>query len=173
MPGDDYAAIYQALVRRYSRVKANEGVLPDVILIDGGAGQLQKAIEAMEEVQITGLTLVGVAKGPDRKPGMEQLLIAGRAHPLQLKEDSVALHLIQFIRDEAHRFAIAAHRGQRAKKRSQSPLENIEGVGAKRRQALLKYFGGWQELSRASMAEIAKVPGVSAALAEKIYAALH
>lgn len=172
-PGDDYAAMRQALVRRYTRVKSDNGVLPDLLIIDGGLGQLQQAIDALEEVQVSGVVLMGVAKGASRKPGLEKIFIAGHEHPIFLPPEDQALHLIQFIRDEAHRFAIAAHRAKRGKARTKSPLEHIEGIGAKRRQALLKHFGGWQELSRAGVSDIEKVVGISRDLAQKIYDALH
>jgi len=172
-PGDDISAKRQAVTRRYTRVKENNAPLPDLIIIDGGVGQLTAAAGALEEVQVTGVALMGVAKGAARKPGLEQIFLSGREHPLDMKENSLAFHLIQFVRDEAHRFAIEAHRGQRGKARSQSPIQDIPNVGAKRRQALLRYFGGWQELSRASVDDIAKVPGISVALAQKIYDALR
>lgn len=172
-PGDDYAALRQALTRRYKRLKSEDGVLPDLLIIDGGLGQMQQANEVLEELQVSGVELLGVAKGPSRKAGLEHLYIGARKEPLSLAPDSSAMLLIQQIRDEAHRFAIAAHRAQRGKARSSSPLEGVEGVGPKRRQALLRHFGGWQELSKAGVADIAKVPGVSQALAQKIYDALH
>lgn len=172
-PGDDYAALYQALTRRYKRIKeSGEAILPDVVFIDGGKGQLHQAQRVFEELQIKGVLLVGVAKGPGRKPGLEHLFI-GDDHPIHLPADSLALHLIQHIRDEAHRFAIMGHRQQRAKRRKISDLEHIEGIGATRRRELLRRFGGLQELKAASVREISKVPGISLALAEKIYAALH
>lgn len=172
-PGDDYAALHQALTRRYSRLKTGDGTLPDLLMIDGGKGQLNQAIRALEEIQVSGVLLLGIAKGPSRKPGLEQLYLHGREGAIILKPDNLGLHLIQFVRDEAHRFAISAHRTKREKARTQSPLENIEGVGAKRRRALLQHFGGFQALLRASIVEIAKVPGISESLARKIYDALH
>jgi excinuclease ABC subunit C len=171
--GDDYAAMRQALFRRYSAVKTTEAPLPDVLLIDGGKGQLKQAESVLEELQISGVTLLAVAKGPTRKPGMESLLLSGHPVPLQASSDSIALHLIQQIRDEAHRFAITGHRGRRAKARHTSVLEIIPGIGAKRRRELLRQFGGMQELKRASIDELAKVPGVSLQLAERIYFALQ
>lgn len=170
---DDYAAMHQALTRRYTKLKQGEGVLPDILLIDGGKGQLSQAEAVLEELQVSGVLVVAVAKGEGRKPGLETLILAHSRQHLQCPADSPALHLIQQIRDEAHRFAITGHRQRRAKQKRESPLEHIEGVGAKRRQALLKRFGGWQELKRASVDEIAKVPGISLTLAQKIHALLH
>ena len=144
-----------------------------MVLIDGGKGQLQQAIDVFEELQITEVQLVAVAKGPSRRPGMEQLWLPGKKHSLQLDKDSVALHLIQFVRDESHRFAITTHRKQRDKARGHSTLEDIPGVGAKRRSALLRHFGGMQELKDASATEIAKAEGISEGLALQIYDFLH
>lgn len=172
-PGDDYAAMHQALMRRYTKLKAGDAPLPDLVIIDGGLGQLRQAAEVLEELQVSGVMLLGVAKGPARKAGLEKLYLWPRKEPIQIKSDNVAHHLIQFIRDEAHRFAIISHRAKRAKTRKQSPLENIEGVGAKRRRELLRHFGGLQELSKANVADIAKVSGISEALAQRIYDALH
>ncbi len=171
--GDDYAALNQALSRRYTRLKEGEGLLPDILLIDGGKGQLAEAIAVLEELQVSGVLLIGIAKGPERKPGLETLFIVGREHPIHLSPDSTALHLLQQIRDEAHRFAITGHRKQRAKARSQSPLEDISGIGAKRRRELLRQFGGLQEIKRASVEDIAKVPGINRELAQRIYDNLH
>lgn len=170
---DDYAAMRQALTRRYARLKAEDAKLPDVLLIDGGKGQLKQAEEVLEELQVSGVTMLGVAKGPTRKAGLETLFLAGKNQPLNVKPDSFALHLIQQIRDEAHRFAITGHRGKRAKKRQTSVLEAIPGIGAKRRRELLRQFGGLQELKRASQEEIAKIPGINKELAEKVYLALQ
>jgi excinuclease ABC subunit C len=172
-PGDDYAAMSQALSRRYKRIKSGEGILPDVLFIDGGKGQLHEAENVLEELQIEGVILVGIAKGPERKAGLEDLFVSGRAGAINLPPDSPALHLIQHIRDESHRFAITAHRQRRARKRNESPLENIEGVGPKRRRALLRHFGGIQQIASASADELAKVEGVSRVLAEQIYGTLH
>lgn len=172
-PGDDYAAMYQALLKRYKKLKTDEAKLPDIVLIDGGKGQLQQAEKVFEELQIAGVVLVGVAKGTTRKPGLETLFIAGQTNPLQLNSDSIALHLIQEIRDEAHRFAIMGHRAKRAKKHTTSQLETIPGVGAKRRRALIQHFGGWQGVKNASKEELARVAGISHSMAEKIYEALH
>lgn len=172
-PGDDYAALSQALSRRYKRIKSGEGMLPDILFIDGGKGQLHEAENVLEELQIEGVILVGIAKGPERKAGLEDLFVSGRAGVVKLPPDSPALHLIQHIRDESHRFAITAHRQRRARKRNESPLENIEGVGPKRRRALLRHFGGIQQINSASADELAKVEGVSHRLAEQIYGNLH
>jgi excinuclease ABC subunit C len=172
-PGDDYAAMAQALERRYRRIKRGEVALPDVLFIDGGKGQLGAVHERLQDLGISGLTLVGVAKGADRRAGMEQLFLLGRKAPFILPADSAALHLIQQIRDEAHRFAITAHRQRRAKSRKRSILEQIPGIGPKRRQGLMKQFGGLQELSRAGVEDIASVEGISKALAEQIYQAFH
>jgi len=171
--GDDYGAMREALQRRYKRLVTGEGKMPDVVLIDGGKGQLGVACEVMSELGISDVTLVGVAKGEARKPGLEALWIPGHNAPYLLGADHPGLHLIQQIRDEAHRFAIAGHRARRGKTRSQSPLENIAGVGAKRRQRLLAHFGGLRGLQAASVDELAGVEGVSRDLAEKIYHELH
>ncbi|MET0052417.1 MAG: excinuclease ABC subunit UvrC [Candidatus Thiodiazotropha sp.] len=171
--GDDYAAMGQVLERRYQRIKKGEVPLPDLLFIDGGKGQLATVNERLQELGISGLTLVGVAKGVDRKAGMERLFLLGRKAPIILPPDSPALHLIQQIRDEAHRFAITAHRQRRAKTRQHSVLEEIPGIGPKRRQRLMKQFGGLQELSRAGIEDIARVEGVSVSLAEQIYRAFH
>jgi excinuclease ABC subunit C len=172
-PGDDYAALRQALGRRYARVVTGEVPLPDVLFIDGGKGQLGVAAELLQEHGLVGVVLVGVAKGIERKAGLEQLFLLGRSRPIILPADSSALHLIQQIRDEAHRFAITGHRSRRARRRNQSVLEQIPGIGPKRRQQLLKQFGGLQELSRAGIEDIASVEGISTRLAEQIYQALH
>jgi excinuclease ABC subunit C len=171
--GDDYAAMEQALFRRYKKLKINDAILPDVVLIDGGKGQLQKAISVFEELQLTNIQLVGVSKGPARKPGQEQLWLPGHQRAIQLAADSTALHLIQFIRDESHRFAITTHRQKRGKERTHSQLEDIPGIGAKRRRELLRHFGGMQELRDASVTEMAKVSGISEALAKSIYNFFH
>ena len=171
--GDDYAAMQQALERRYRRIKQGEVALPDLLFIDGGKGQLSAAHDILQELGVSGFTLVGVAKGADRKAGMEQLFLLGHRSPIILPPDSPALHLIQQIRDEAHRFAITAHRQRRAKARNRSVLEEIPGIGPKRRQRLLKQFGGLQELSRAGVEDLASVEGVSQVLAEQIYHAFH
>ncbi|MFC4862112.1 excinuclease ABC subunit UvrC [Pseudomonas sp. MAHUQ-62] len=171
--GDDYAAMHQALSRRFGKLKDGEGKLPDILLVDGGKGQLAMAQEVLKELAVPELILLGVAKGVTRKPGFETLYLNDAAHEFTLPADSPALHLIQQIRDEAHRFAITGHRARRGKARRTSSLEDVAGVGPKRRRELLKHFGGLQELSRASIEEIAKAPGISKKLAESIYAALH
>jgi len=172
-PGDDYGAMRQALNRRYTRIQSGEGQMPDVLLIDGGKGQLSAVADVLEEVGVHGLLLLGVAKGPDRKPGLETLFLLGRDRPLILPSNSPALHLVQHIRDEAHRFAITGHRQRRAKARRVSTLEEIPGVGAKRRQRLLKHFGGLQGISRAGVEDIAQVEGISRKLAQAVYVAFH
>lgn len=177
-PGDDYGAIHQALERRYTRLKKGEGKLPDILLIDGGKGQLAEAEKVMEELQISSVNLVGVAKGPDRKPGQEVLFLSGNSlfikkGPIILPADSPALHLIQQIRDEAHRFAITGHRQRRARARNTSVLEDIPGLGPKRRQQLLKQFGGLQEVARAGVEDLSRLPGISKQLAQKVYDAFH
>lgn len=172
-PGDDYGALKQALLRRYTRLKATEAKLPDLLLIDGGKGQLEQARLMVAELQLTDITVVAVAKGPSRKPGLEVLHRLDGTHPFMLAADSPALHLIQQIRDEAHRFAITSHRKRRAKTRQTSILEGISGIGAKRRRLLLQHFGGLQALSAASVTDIAKTPGMSQRFAEKIYQFLH
>lgn len=171
--GDDYAAMHQALTRRFSKLKDGEGKLPDILLVDGGKGQMAMAQEVLQELAVPDLILLGVAKGVTRKPGFETLYLNDAAHEFTLPADSPALHLIQQIRDEAHRFAITGHRARRGKARRTSSLEEVAGVGPKRRRDLLKHFGGLQELGRASVEEIAKAPGISKKLAESIYAALH
>ncbi len=172
-PGDDYGAMREVLMRRYRRLVAGEGKMPDLVLIDGGQGQLGVATEVLTELGLSDVPLLGVAKGVSRKPGMEQLLMAGRADVLRLAPDDPGLHLIQQIRDEAHRFAIEGHRARRARARSTSSLENIPGIGAKRRQRLLARFGGLRGMVAASVEELAQVEGISRALAEKIYNELH
>lgn len=172
-PGDDYAAMHQALTRRFRRLKEGEGKYPDILLIDGGTGQMHQAERVLEEMQVVGVTLVGVAKGPTRKPGLEQLILSGVEPPLILPADSMALHLIQQIRDEAHRFAITGHRQRRAKARTTSSLEGIAGLGPKRRQQLLRQFGGLQEVKRAGVEDLARVSGISRQLAQRIYDAFH
>ncbi len=170
--GDDYAAMEQALTRRYSRLQKEGAGLPDLLLIDGGKGQLGKAREVMIELGITSITLLGVAKGTTRKPGFETLIAEDNRETV-LQSDNPALHLIQQIRDEAHRFAITSHKTARDKKRSRSTLEDIPSVGPKRRRELLKHFGGLQEISKASVDELAKVEGISKNMAQIIYDFLH
>ena len=163
----------QALTRRYTRLKKGEGKLPDILFIDGGKGQLTQAGKVMEELQVEGVLVVGVAKGVERRAGMEQLFTLDSKQPIFLEPDSLALHLIQQIRDEAHRFAITSHRKRRNKSRTMSPLEGIAGLGPKRRQSLLKYFGGLRGIERASEQELTKAPGISKQLAQLIHETLH
>ena len=172
-PGDDFAAMRAALTRRYSKIAAGEGRMPDLILIDGGKGQLGIAVEVLAELGLNDVAVVGVAKGEARKPGLEQLIFPGKDKALQLPPDSPALHLIQQIRDEAHRFAISGHRARRGKARTHSSLEDIGGIGAKRRQRLLARFGGLKGVMEANVDELTQVEGISRALAEKIYLELH
>lgn len=172
-PGDDYAAMRDALTRRYKKVSAGEGKLPDLVFIDGGKGQLGVAVEVMQEVGLPDILLVGIAKGEERKPGLEQMFFPNRDTPIGLKKDNPGLHLLQQIRDEAHRFAITGHRARRGKARMHSSLEDIEGIGAKRRKALLVRFGGLDGVKNASVDELAQVEGISQMLAEKIYQELH
>jgi excinuclease ABC subunit C len=172
-PGDDYAALRQALTRRYARGSAEEGRLPDLLLIDGGQGQLSQAREVLEPLRAAGVRVIGVAKGPERRPGLETLHLFGENRPLILPPDSAALHLVQQIRDEAHRFAITGHRQRRAKARTASALDAIAGIGPKRRQALLRQFGGLQQLARAGVEDLSRVDGINAELAQRIYDAFH
>jgi excinuclease ABC subunit C len=172
-PGDDYAAMHQALTRRFKRLGEGEGKAPDLLLIDGGRGQVTQAEQVIAELGVEGVAVVGVAKGPTRRPGLEQLIISGHNSPLSLPADSAALHLIQQVRDEAHRFAITGHRQRRAKARRRSPLEAIEGLGPKRRQQLLRQFGGLQEVARAGVEDLSTVHGISRQLAQRIYDAFH
>lgn len=167
-PGDDYAAMDQALTRRFKRL-LQENNLPNVLIIDGGKGQIAVAKRVFEALAVQGVTLIGIAKGPSRKAGFERLILDNQPQEITLATDSPALHLLQHIRDEAHRFAITKHRKKRQNSSFSSSLETIEGVGAKRRRALLARFGGLRELAKASVAEIAKVPGISEILAQKIY----
>lgn len=172
-PGDDYAALRQALERRYRRVVEGEGRLPDLLLIDGGKGQLSGILPIMQELGVGDVPIVGVAKGEARKPGLEQLIIADTGEIVQLRPDDPALHLIQQVRDEAHRFAITGHRNRREKARTTSSLESISGIGTKRRQKLLARFGGLKGVVAASVDELSQVEGISRQLAERIYQELH
>ncbi len=172
-PGDDYAAMYQALTRRYKRVREGEIVKPDVLLIDGGKGQLAEAAKVLRELGVEGITLIGVAKGVDRRAGQEQLFLLGEDTPTILPPDSRALHLIQRVRDEAHRFAIAGHRRKRAKRHNQSILETIPGLGPVKRRELLKQFGGLQGILRAGIDDFIQVRGLGRELAQVIYEHLH
>jgi len=171
--GDDYQAMYEALQRRYQKLKCNDAQMPDILVVDGGKGQVKQALEVLEELQINEITVIGIAKGVTRKAGFETLITEQGKKEQVLDSGSGALHLLQHIRDEAHRFAIAGHRARRAKKRGQSVLEELPGVGPKRRQALLKHFGGLQEIQRASIEEIAKVSTISSTMAAEIYSHLH
>lgn len=172
-PGDDYAAMRDVLTRRYKKVAAGEGARPDLIFIDGGKGQLSIAMQVMQEVGLEDILLIGIAKGEERRPGLETMIFSDTGEMLNLEKDNQGLHLLQQIRDEAHRFAITGHRAKRAKARITSSLEDIEGVGAKRRKAMLTRFGGLDGVKSASMDELAQVDGISQSLAQKIYEQLH
>ena len=172
-PGDDYAAMRQALTRRYEKVATGESVAPDLVLIDGGKGQHRVAREVLVELNLAHLATVGVAKGEERKPGLETLFVHGRPEPLQLAPDNAGFHLIQEIRDEAHRFAIAGHRARRAKTRGRSKLEDVPGIGPARRRKLLAQFGGLDGVIAATVEDLRRVDGISRKLAEEIYSALH
>jgi excinuclease ABC subunit C len=172
-PGDDYAAMRQAVLRRYEKVGGGEGVAPSLVLIDGGKGQVGAAAEALAELGLSHLPMLGVAKGEGRKPGLETLVFPDAREPVQLPAEHPALHLIQEIRDEAHRFAVSGHRLRRGKARRTSRLEDIDGVGPRRRKALIERFGGLQGVVGAGVDQLSAVPGIGRDLAEKIYAALH
>jgi len=177
-PGDDYAAMQQALERRFAKTVQDDAALPDVLLIDGGAGQVARAQDVLQALNLSEtVMIVGVAKGVERRPGEETLLLASkRGHDtriLDMPTHSPGFHLIQQVRDEAHRFAITGHRARRAKTRETSSLESIAGIGSQRRQQLLKHFGGLQALQRAGVEDICSVPGISAALAQRIYDHFH
>lgn len=171
--GDDYAALTQALQRWGTRLTGAEAGVPDVLLIDGGRGQLGAAVAAVDELRSGGMQLVAVAKGPGRHPGRERLYLEERKVPLRLPANSPALYLVQQLRDEAHRFAIAGHRARRHKRRAASPLEGIPGVGPKRRRELLRRFGGLQAVTRAGVEDLARVKGISRRLAKLIYEHVH
>jgi excinuclease ABC subunit C len=171
--GDDYAALREALTRRTARIVAGEYPAPDLLVIDGGKGQVAIAAEVLAEQGLHTTRLIGLAKGPERKPGDEDIVFPDRPEPLNLAPDHPGLHLLQQVRDEAHRFAIQGHRARRAKARVTSTLQDIDGIGTKRRQALLAHFGGLKGVAKASVDDLARVPGVSRALAERIFAALH
>ncbi len=171
--GDDYAATEQAIKRRFTRLQKGESPMPDILLIDGGVGQLRRAVAVLDELGVIGVTIIGVAKGVTRKAGFETLLLTTGDKELTLRVNSGGLLLIQQIRDEAHRFAITGHRQRRDKKRTTSPLEGIAGVGPKRRRELLRFFGGYQEVASASVADLMRVPTINQKVAEAIYTALH
>ena len=171
--GDDYAALRDALERRYTRLKRENAVLPDLLLIDGGRGQLKQACDMLAELQISGIVAIGIAKGVTRKPGFEQIFVPGRSAPLMPPSESAALHLIQRVRDEAHRFALTGHRSRRLRARRDSVLEQIPGIGARRRQRLLSEFGGLQGVSRAGVEDLMRVRGISRDLALAIYEAFR
>ncbi|MGZ5030277.1 MAG: excinuclease ABC subunit UvrC [Methylobacter sp.] len=172
-PGDDYAAIHQAVFRRFKRLKQGEHTAPDILLIDGGKGQVHEAQKALAELDINNVMIVGVSKGPDRKPGMEKLILVDQEQPLDISPGASGLLLIQHIRDEAHRFAITGHRQRRGKAKKQSVLEAIPGLGPKRRQILLKQFGGLQGISQAGVDALCSVDGISRQLAQRIYELFH
>jgi excinuclease ABC subunit C len=171
--GDDYAAMREALTRRCARIVSGEYPAPDLLVIDGGRGQVNVAADVLAEQGLHQTALIGIAKGPERKPGLEDIVFPGREAELNLPSDHPGLHLLQQIRDEAHRFAIQGHRARRAKARNTSTLQEISGIGAKRRQALLAHFGGLKGMQSASVEDLARVPGISHALAERIYGELH
>jgi excinuclease ABC subunit C len=171
--GDDYAAMHQALERRYKRLKKADAAMPDVLFIDGGKGQVAQAMAVLEELQVSGIEVIGVAKGTTRKAGFETLIKGATGEERQLPPDHAALHLIQQIRDEAHRFAITGHRARRDKARQRSKLEDIPGVGSKRRRVLLRHFGSAQGVENANVEELKKIPGIHAAMAQQIYDHLH
>ncbi|MCV2503693.1 MAG: excinuclease ABC subunit C, partial [Neisseriaceae bacterium] len=172
--GDDYLAMYEALTRRYQHNYTEEGqkIAPDLVLIDGGKGQISTALKVWDELKLN-IPLVGVAKGPERKAGMEELIIPETNQVIHLNPDNPALHLIQTVRDEAHRFAITGHRNKRDKNRKKSKLDEIPLIGAKRKKALLIRFGGLREIENASIEELQKVEGISETIATKIYQYLH
>jgi excinuclease ABC subunit C len=172
-PGDDYAAMHQALSRRFRKVAEGEGARPDVLLIDGGAGQVAQALDVLRELGVAGIEVVGVAKGPGRRAGEETLILAGSNREIHPGSSSPALHLVAAVRDESHRFAISGHRKRREKARERSVLEDVQGVGARRRAALLKAFGGLAGVEAAGVEELMQVKGIDRGLAERIYDALH
>jgi excinuclease ABC subunit C len=172
-PGDDYGAMRQALERRYRRIARGEAPVPDLLLIDGGPGQIQEASRVLDELGLSSVPIVGVAKGADRRAGQERLFLAGQDVPTILPPDSPALHLVQRIRDEAHRFAITGHRQRRARAQRESVLEAIPGLGPRRRRELLRQFGGLQGVRRAGIEDLTRVRGISRKLAQSIYDTLH
>jgi excinuclease ABC subunit C len=171
--GDDYGAMNQALERRYKRLKSSDASMPDILFIDGGKGQVAQAMSVLQELQVSGVEVIGVAKGKTRKAGFETLVNGGTGKETQLPGDHQALHLIQQIRDEAHRFAITGHRGRRDKARQRSMLEDIPGVGSGRRRLLLRHFGSAQGVKNANLEELKKISGINTALAQQIYDYLH
>jgi excinuclease ABC subunit C len=172
-PGDDYAAMHQALTRRFRKVAEGEGVRPDVLLIDGGTGQVNQALDVLRDLGIAGIEIVGVAKGPGRRAGEETLILVSAGREIHPGPTSPALHLVAAVRDESHRFAISGHRKRREKARERSVLEDVQGVGARRRTALLKAFGGLAGVEAAGIEELMQVKGIDRGLAERIYDALH
>ena len=172
-PGDDYGAMRQVFARRYEKVTREGGHIPDLILVDGGKGQVGAVRLILADLGLNDVCVVGVAKGPERRPGAEQLILESGAHTLRLLPDDPALHLIQEIRDEAHRFAVLGHRARRGKARVTSTLTEIPGIGSKRRQRLLAHFGGLRGVEAAAVDDLARVAGVSRSLAERIYRHLH
>jgi excinuclease ABC subunit C len=171
--GDDYAAMRQALERRFKALARGEGEAPDILLIDGGKGQVAQALSVLQDLGINGIEVVGVAKGPSRREGEETLVLADSGRELHPGSSSPALHLIAAVRDESHRFAITGHRARREKARQHSVLEDVPGVGARRRSMLLRTFGGMQGVQAAGIEELTRVRGIDRALAERIYASLH
>ncbi|MGZ8214120.1 MAG: helix-hairpin-helix domain-containing protein, partial [Methylosarcina sp.] len=171
--GDDYAAIYQAVLRRFKRLKQGEHEAPDILFIDGGKGQVHEAQKALAELDINNVMIVGISKGPDRKPGMEKLILADQDQPLSVTPGASGLLLIQHIRDEAHRFAVTGHRQRLGKVKKRSVLESIEGLGPKRRQILLKQFGGLQGVTQAGVDALSSIDGISRQLAQRIYDSFH
>jgi excinuclease ABC subunit C len=165
--------MHQALTRRFRKVAEGEGVRPDVLLIDGGAGQVAQALEVLKTLGVEGIEVVGVAKGPGRRAGEETLVLADSGRELHPGSSSPALHLVAAVRDEAHRFAITGHRKRREKARERSVLEDVPGIGARRRSALLKAFGGLVGVENAGVEELMQVKGIDRGLAERIYASLH
>lgn len=173
-PGDDYAAMHQAVTRRFKRIKNHEITAPDILFIDGGEGaQVAAAQKALIELDINNVMIVGVSKGPDRKAGMEKMIVVDQEQPLDIDPRASALLLIQHIRDEAHRFAITGHKQRRGKAMQQSALEEVSGLGPKRRQLLLKQFGGLQGVASAGIDALCSVEGISRQLAQRIYALFH
>ncbi|MGR8952220.1 MAG: helix-hairpin-helix domain-containing protein, partial [Gammaproteobacteria bacterium] len=172
-PGDDYAAIHQAVARRFKRLKQGEHEAPDILFIDGGKGQVHEAQKALAELDINNVMIVGVSKGPDRKAGMEKLILVDQDRPLAVSTGASGLLLIQHIRDEAHRFAITGHRQRLGRAKKRSVLESIEGLGPKRRQLLLKQFGGLQGVTQAGVDALSSIDGISRQLAQRIYDCFH